>query len=84
MKREWIIEMLFHKNNMRKIKQALGKKCTYVAHERYKDNYSVVAKFGKEESIVAILNGSPEDIELEYYNQLKTDMQDEARKRGLL
>lgn len=103
------ISVYFHRNNLLKIKQALGTKCTSVSHVEYPKNtlepvlnekgkaktgmlkltsapskHGVIAKFGKEKPIVAMLNGTPNDIKSEYYVQLKNDMTDAASKRGLL
>ena len=69
---------------MWKLKKELGENCTYVSHIRYKDNYGIVAKFRKEKPIEALLNGSPDDIKLEYYDELIKNMKDEAKERGLL
>lgn len=46
--------------------------------------YGVMAKFGKAKPVLAMLNGTPNDIKAEYYAQLKNDLADAARKRGLL
>lgn len=48
-------------------------------------NHFVVAKFkGTTKPIKAALNGTPDDIKAEYYAQLKNDMTNAARKRGVL
>lgn len=80
------ISVYYHKNNLRKIKDALGKKCTFISHVRLpNDKYEVHVKFrGNKKPIVAQLNGTPFDIEAENYMQLKNDLINEARKRGLL
>lgn len=78
------IKVLFHKNNMKNIKKALGKNCTYLSHIRYKDKYGVIAKFKNSKPIEALLEGNPNDIKPEFYEQLKTDITNEARERGIL
>lgn len=103
------VSIYFHRNNLMKIKKALGSKCTYVGHgriektelrpkvnaegnedprmlERVKGEpvHYVVAKFGDAKPITAALNGTPNDIKAEYYQQLKNDLTDAARKRGIL
>ena len=48
-------------------------------------NHTLVAKFGSNKrDITAVLNGTPNDIKAEYYEQLKNDLYNEARKRELL
>jgi hypothetical protein len=45
----------------------------------------LVAKFGNSNrDITAVLNGTPNDIKAEYYAQLKNDLTNAARERGLL
>lgn len=45
----------------------------------------ITAKFGrKNKAITAALNGTPNDIKAEYYEQLKNDLVNAARERGLL
>lgn len=102
------ISVYFHRNNLMRIQDALGKNCTMVAHVAYpthrlvevkthenskpmlrrvkgETQYGVIAKFGnKVKPIRAMLNGTPDDIKGEYYAQLKNDMSNEARKRGIL
>lgn len=103
------ISVYFHRNNLLKIQQALGNKCTLVSHISYPrfelqeiknkkgevkegmfkrvekgTKHGVIAKFGKAKPIVAMLNGTPNDIKAEYYSQLRNDMTDAARKRGIL
>jgi len=45
----------------------------------------ITVKFGrKNKAITAALNGTPNDIKAEYYAQLKNDLTNAARERGLL
>lgn len=78
--------LYFHRMNILDIKNSLGDKCTYVSHVRYpnQNKYTIIAKFRKEKPILALLNGTPQDIKPEYYKQLKMDMRNEAKSRGLL
>ena len=56
----------------------------FVLKEKESVHY-LVAKFtNSDKNITAVLNGTPHDIKAEYYSQLKNDLTNAARERGLL
>lgn len=66
------------KNEMGEVKEGMFKRVETGTQ------YGVIAKFGKAKPILAMLNGTPDDIKSEYYSQLRNDIANAARKRGLL
>lgn len=77
---KFFIEAGFHGGNINQIKKSLGKRCSFLAHEREGGKYFVKAimknETGGKDTVRFALGGTPsemtEDDYRELYNQLKT------------